>query len=101
MSPACLLTRRKGSKFGEKSPLTSSIKLLKMSFFIGTVNAGTAHLERDPIFYIFKAVHADQQAISVGVVTKRFAQQQKIAMFKIGKGNIQKFGFSSCCHMIF
>jgi hypothetical protein len=52
-------------------------------------------------FYIFKAIHADQQAASVGVVTKRFVQQQKIAMFKIGKGNIRKFGFPSCRHMIF
>jgi hypothetical protein len=40
-------------------------------------------LEGQPIwnktkFIIFKAVHADQQAASVGVVTKRLAQQQKI-----------------------
>jgi hypothetical protein len=36
-------------------------------------------------FYFFKAVHADKQAASVGVITKRLAWQQKIAMFKIEK----------------
>jgi hypothetical protein len=76
-----------------------------MSFFIGAANSWTAwssaHLEQDQFFQIFKAVHAVQQAASVGVVTKRLAQQQKIAMFKIGKGHIRKYGFPSCRHMIF
>jgi uroporphyrinogen-III synthase len=37
------------------------------------------------IFYFFKALHADKQATSVGVVTKRLAPQQKIAMFNFEK----------------
>jgi hypothetical protein len=76
-----------------------------MSFLLG--RQMLEQLEGQPIwsktnfFYIFKAVHADQQAASAGVVTKRFAQQQKIAMLKIGKVHIHKFSFPSCRHMIF
>jgi hypothetical protein len=56
ISPACLLTRRKGSKFSEKSQLTFSIKLLKISFLLG--QRTLEQLEDQPIwseikFFIF------------------------------------------------
>jgi hypothetical protein len=105
ISPACLLTRRKGSKFSEKSPITSSIKLLKVPFLLG--RRTLEHLEGQPIwsetkFFIFLKLFMLTSKQHLWVLSQReFAQQQKIAMFKIGKRNIRKFGFPSCRHMIF
>jgi hypothetical protein len=95
-SPSCLLTRRKGSKFIEKSPPTSSIKLLKMSFLLGQQTL--EQLEGQPIwtktkFFIFSKLFMLTSKQHLWLPSQRdWLSNKKLRCSKLEKGNICKFG---------
>jgi hypothetical protein len=88
-----------------KSPITSSIKLLKMSFLLGW--RMLEQLEVKPIwsktkFFIFSKRFMLTSKQHLWVLPQRdLLSNKKISMFKIGKENIRKFGFPHFRHMIF